>query len=93
MSGYLNCRWCRGWGCLACESEQKRAQHEEEPIFVADPLKPEDMEALCRVAGREALEHAFGPNGQGIYEIRMLAAVEHLKRVMRAAEHTPKDVS
>jgi len=41
------------------------------------------MEALRRVAGREALERAFGPDGGGMAEIEYNAAVESLIQAVR----------
>ena len=61
---FPHCQWCGGYGCMCCDEERRK--HEErrsQPIFTADRSDPADMEALRRVAGREALERAFGPGG------------------------------
>lgn len=81
---YRGCRWCRGRGCLQCpqqaEAAYKRAM---EPIFTANTDDPEQMEEARRVIGMEALEKAFGPNGGGVQEIELNAAVTMLTRALR----------
>ena len=81
---FPHCQWCGGYGCMCCDEERRK--HEErrsQPIFTADRSDPADMEALRRVAGREALERAFGPGGGGIDEIEYNAAVESLIQAVR----------
>jgi hypothetical protein len=83
---FPHCQWCGGYGCMCCDEERRK--HEErrsQPIFTADRSDPADMEALRRVAGREALERAFGPGGGGIHEVEYNAAVESLVQAMRKA--------
>lgn len=45
-----------------------------EPIFVARRDRPGDMDLLGKVFNREAIEHAFGPGGEGMPEIERNAA-------------------
>lgn len=45
-----------------------------ELLFSAKTDNPDDMELLKKVFGREALEHAFGPDGGGIAEVEQNAA-------------------
>lgn len=89
------CRWCDGYGCMCCDQERRR--HEEQmsrPIFTADRSDPQDLEALRRVIGREALEHAFGEGGGGVAEVEYNAAVESVLQALRksrtGAEATPQ---
>jgi hypothetical protein len=86
------CQWCRGEGCVACfNARQKRevALEEEyarqfpngpQPIFTVKRDDPEQMAALRRVAGVEALEKAFGPGGGGVGEIEENARREIERR-------------
>jgi len=57
------------------------------PIFTADRNDPEDMAALRRIVGGEALEHAFGDDGGGLAEVERNAAVESLLQSLRKAAH------
>ena len=78
------CKWCGGSGCMGCDEERRKYEEQRaKPIFSADRDNPEDMEALRRVVGREAIEHAFGPDGGGIAEVEYNAAVESLLQVLR----------
>jgi hypothetical protein len=78
------CKWCDGFGCMGCDEEQRKYEERmAKPIFTADRNDPEDMEALRRVVGREALERAFGPGGGGIAEVEYNAAVESLVQTLR----------
>ena len=78
------CKWCGGSGCMGCDEERRKYQEQRaKPIFSAERDNPEDMEALRRVVGREAIEHAFGPEGGGIAEVEYNAAVESLLQVLR----------
>lgn len=81
------CDWCQGRGCVACAAKRKALDEEyarqfpngPEPIFTARRDNPEEMEALKRIVGREAVEKAFGPGGGGIAEIEANAAAEKEK--------------
>lgn len=47
---YCDCRWCRGRGCVYCESEAKKAYGAEfpngpQPIATFDMTTPEGVEA------------------------------------------------
>lgn len=80
---FIGCTWCHGKGCLACP--QQRAAHEKElykPIFTAKLDCPEDMERMKRVVGIESINHAFGPDGGGIQEIKEKAAVESILQLL-----------
>lgn len=80
------CQWCGGYGCMGCDEERRKyEQRRSQPIFTAERNDPADMEALRRVAGREALERAFGPGGGGIAEVEYNAAVESLVQAFRKA--------
>ena len=85
---YAKCKWCYGDGCNQCEVERQKAIDEYEkngpqPIFTAKPDSPEDMESLKKVFGADALEHAFGPDGDGMREIETGAAVESMLQLLR----------
>jgi len=78
------CRWCSGRGCMACDEERRRYEEKmSQPIFTADRNDPEDMAALRRVVGREAMEQAFSEDGGGIAEVEYNAAVESLLQALR----------
>ncbi len=84
---FPHCRWCGGFGCLGCDQERRNYEEQRsQPIFTADVNDPDDMEALRRVAGRPALEQAFGPGGGGVGEIEYNAAVESLVQAARKAK-------
>ena len=66
---FEHCRWCNGQGCNQCNLERKKYEDQfktPQPLFSADVNDPEDMELLKEVFGRQALEHAFGPDGGGM---------------------------
>ena len=87
---FPHCQWCGGSGCMCCDEERRK--HEQrlyQPIFTAEINDPEDMAALQRVAGREALERAFGQNGGGMAEIEFNAAVESLLQALRRNASVP----
>ena len=86
------CKWCGGSGCMGCDEERSKYQEQRaKPIFSADRDNPEDMEALRRVIGREAIEHAFGPEGGGIAEVEYNAAVESLLQALRKSRRTSEE--
>ena len=86
------CKWCGGGGCMGCDEARRKYQEQRaKPIFSADRDNPEDMEALRRVVGREAIEHAFGPEGGGIAEVEYNAAVESLLQVLRKSRRTSEE--
>lgn len=86
------CKWCGGNGCMGCDEERRKYQEQRaKPIFSADRNDPQDMEALRRVVGREALEHAFGPDGDGMAEVEYNAAVESLLQALRKAKRPPEE--
>ena len=71
---YADCRFCRGRGCPSCDIEADKDYKAAfpdgpKPIFTAHLDKPEEMEELKRVFGRESLERAFSPGGGGMDEI------------------------
>jgi len=81
---YNTCKWCGGIGCLACPPKKKQTEPElPQPIFTAKFDDPEDMEALKRTFGREALEKALSPDGGGMREITENAAMESLFQALR----------
>jgi hypothetical protein len=71
---YRDCPHCKGDGCDKCP-EEADAEYKRQfpdgpvPIFTARRDNPRDMELLKFVAGCEALEEAFGPDGRGMEEI------------------------
>lgn len=88
------CRWCSGSGCMACDEERRRYEEQQsKPIFTADRNDPDDMAALRRVVGREALERAFGEGGGGIAEVEYNAAVESLLQALRKSRVRDEDTS
>jgi len=83
---FSHCQWCGGYGCMCCDEERRKyEERRSQPIFTADRSDPDDMEALRRVVGREALERAFGPGGGGIDEVEFNAALQSLVQTMRKA--------
>ena len=86
---FPGCKWCNGTGCMGCDEERRKYQERRaQPIFTADRNDPEDMEALRRVFGREALEHAFGPDGDGMAEVEYNATVASLLQALRKSKRT-----
>ena len=90
---YSKCKWCYGDGCNQCEIERRKEIEEWEengpqPIFTAKLNNPEEMQALKRVCGKEALEEAFGPDGGGIREIERNAAIETMIGLLREQNDT-----
>ncbi len=70
------------------DSERKKAEEKfkkngPQPIFSADRSNPEDMKLLNQVVGKDALEHAFGPDGGGVREIERSAAIGSFLQTMR----------
>lgn len=86
-NAYYNCKWCKGKGCLFCDTEKKKdfpqGNAPYKPIFSAKIDNPKDMEALKKVFGYDALNHAFSPEGEGIAEIERNAAMESLQQKFR----------
>lgn len=81
---FANCPWCYGEGCNQCKIEREKAFEEaKEPIFTTKLDSPEEIELAKSVIGRNALEKAFGPNGGGIKEIKLNAAIAKMKRLLR----------
>ena len=77
---------------MGCDEERRKSQEQRaKPIFSADRNDPQDMEALRRVVGREALEHAFGPDGEGMAEVEYNAAVESLLQSLRKSRRTSEE--
>lgn len=81
---FSRCSWCGGRGCNQCPLERQKFEAQlPQPLFTADVNDPGDMELLKEVFGREALEHAFGPDGGGMPEIEQAAAMASFKQMMR----------
>jgi len=92
------CKWCDGFGCMACDEERREyEERKSKPIFSADRNDPDDMAALRRVVGREALKRAFGEGGGGAAEVEYNAAVESLLQALRkgrtSGAETPEAVT
>lgn len=86
QGAFEHCSWCNGRGCNQCQSEREKflkAMTIPQPMFTADVNDPEDMQLLKEVFGRQALEHAFGPDGDGMHEIEQAAAIASFKQAMR----------
>lgn len=71
---YRDCRWCRGNGCLYCESEcdaeyKRQFPGGPKPIASFSLNTPGDVDAFKEIFGREAMEKAFGAEGGGLAEI------------------------
>ena len=84
------CSWCNGRGCNQCVYEREKweatieaNQKNPQPIFTADLNEPGDMQLLKDFLGKDALEHAFGPDGGGIEEIHQNAAIASLTQELR----------
>jgi len=67
--------------------DERRADADKlpEPIFTADPGDPDDMAALKRVFGHDALKREFGPGGGGLEQVEYNAAVETFLKFAREA--------
>jgi hypothetical protein len=77
---YRDCRWCRGSGCVYCESEADKDYKaafpdEPKPIATFRLDTPEGAESARRALGIEALQKAFGAGGGGMAEF-----MENLER-------------
>lgn len=71
---YRDCRFCYGYGCLACPGEAAKAYKETfpngpEPIATFRLDSPKDMEVAKKIIGKDAIEKAFGDGGGGVGEI------------------------
>lgn len=87
---FAQCKWCHGSGCMGCDEERRKyEERRSKPIFSADRSDPNDMDALKRVFSREALEHAFGPDGEGMAEIERNAALESVLQSLRKSLPLP----
>ena len=85
---YGKCKWCSGDGCNQCETERRKdikawEDNGPQPIFTAKLDNPDEMQALKRVCGKEALEKAFGLDGGGVREIELNGAVENFLGILR----------
>ena len=88
---FEHCSWCNGRGCNQCHLERKKYEDQfktPQALFSADVNDPQDMQLLKEVFGREALEHAFGPDGGGMQEIEQAAALASFKQAMRKHNKT-----
>jgi len=89
--GYGRCKWCHGSGCIACPGEVvKDAQRAIEPLFRADIENEDDLRLLKEYFGASAIQHAFGPDGDGINEIKYNAALATVLQEMRRCKHEPQ---
>lgn len=80
---YRDCPWCNGSGCNQCVFEAKKEYKRTfpdgpKPIASFDITTPEGVAAARQTIGKEALDHAFGPDGEG--------SVEIIRNCIRAAE-------
>ena len=96
MAGYENCKWCYGDGCNQCHIEKEKdikkfEKDGPQPLFTAKLDSPSDIELLKDVFGKDALEKAFGPDGEGMQEIKQNAAIASLKQCLRAEFNKPED--
>jgi len=71
---YRDCPKCGGLGCVSCpeeaDAEYKRQFPDgPKPIATFDMTNPAEVERARKTVGREAMEHAFGPDGGGVDEI------------------------
>ena len=81
---FKDCPWCYGEGCNQCKIELDKAMKDSmEPIFTTKLDSPEEIELANEVIGRGAIEKAFGPDGGGLQEVKLNAAVANMKRVLR----------
>jgi hypothetical protein len=72
MYPYPNCKFCGGEGCLACEGEHKKdSSLENNLLFSARYDNERDMELLKNAIGKDALDKAFSPDGEGMAEIKL----------------------
>ena len=67
---FKDCPWCGGKRCNQCAIEAEKASKKE----FSDGPKPDnptpaDIAVACRALGKEAIEHAIGPDGEGVAEI------------------------
>ncbi len=89
---FAGCSWCYGRGCLQCDIEREKAiEARQQPILsvtfeeMDDPtLGPLIKDAI----GREAIERAFGPGGDGIAEVERNCAMVSLVQAIRKSTKT-----
>lgn len=94
MSGFARCKWCGGHGCIACEAEQKKYEAQRmQPIFTARVGDEGDMTLMKQFLGRDALEKAFGPDGGGMQEVEVNAAIAGVIQAMRKSAAAPSEES
>lgn len=93
---FSECSWCRGRGCNQCSFEREKyiKDHYDEdgmpkPLATFKRDDPDDMELAKEAIGMKALEHAFGPDGDGMNEIEYNCAVAGFKQAVR--KHWQKD--
>lgn len=80
---YRDCKWCKGVGCLYCSAEAKKAYDAAfpggaRPFATFDITTTDRVKKARNAIGRESLEHAFGPDGDGLAEILRKCADELL---------------
>ena len=89
---FADCSWCGGIGCLACPGEREKAEKKAmEPIFTAEIDNPNDLKLLDEFLGKDALEHAFGPDGDGMREVNRNAAVASFLQAVRVIPESEKE--
>lgn len=96
MSGFSGCKWCYGKGCNQCHIERKKHEAElknPQPTFTARRDNPHDMALLKRFFGKDAMEHAFGPDGDGSQEMEENGAIASLMQVLHNQNKPPEEGS
>ncbi|MDE2104302.1 MAG: hypothetical protein KGL39_44100 [Patescibacteria group bacterium] len=81
------CNWCFDKGCLACPPPPtKQELLDDALLFKADRNNPHDMELVRQVFGAEAMEKAFGPNGGGMADVQLNAALARLLQAIHRSD-------
>lgn len=75
---YVDCKWCRGTGCLYCKAEADKtykAAFPDGPVPIAT-FTLDELPAARAAIGAEAITKAFSEGGGGVAEI-----LENLSKV------------
>lgn len=72
---YRDCPHCQGEGCARCPEEADAEYNRQfpggpKPMASFTFANPAHLEGLKSVLGIKSLEHAFGPDGNGVDEIQ-----------------------
>ncbi len=95
---FSECEWCFGAGCNQCTVERKKYEAElqekldnPQPIFSAKTDNPHDMKLMKRFFGRNAVEHAFGEDGDGPLEMERNGCIASLIQLLHKDHPKPDE--